>query len=120
VSGEGEEAVISLLCRVPAIWHSAKIFKIKKITSPSAPDLALGKVVFAECPLTGTWQSLSLGFFRKDMPSATRLALCKGFFAECHFWTLGKVHFYFFYFPNQTFCGMFLHYVDLHVPFWDN
>ena len=27
---------------------------------------------------------------------------------------------YFFYFANQTFCGMFLHYVDLHVSFWDN
>jgi hypothetical protein len=24
------------------------------------------------------------------------------------------------YFANQTFCVMFLHYVDLHVPFWDN
>jgi hypothetical protein len=39
---------------------------------------------------------------------------------ECLFWTLGKVCFLFFSFPNQTFCGMFLHYVDLHVPFWDN
>jgi hypothetical protein len=35
-------------------------------------------------------------------------------------WTLGKVYFYFLNFGNQTFCGMFLHYVDLHVPFWDN
>jgi hypothetical protein len=26
----------------------------------------------------------------------------------------------FIFFANQTFCGMFLHYVDLHVPFWDN
>jgi hypothetical protein len=33
---------------------------------------------------------------------------------------LGKAYFYFFNFGNQTFCGMFLHYVDLHVPFWHN
>jgi hypothetical protein len=31
-----------------------------------------------------------------------------------------KAYFYFFKFGNQTFCGMLLHYVDLHVPFWDN
>jgi hypothetical protein len=34
--------------------------------------------------------------------------------------TLGKVYFYFFSFPNQTFCGMLLHYVDLNVLFWHN
>jgi hypothetical protein len=28
--------------------------------------------------------------------------------------------FLFFPFPNKTFCGMFLHYVDLNVPFWHN
>jgi hypothetical protein len=28
--------------------------------------------------------------------------------------------FLFFPFSNQTFCGLFLHYVDLHVPFWHN
>jgi hydrogenase/urease accessory protein HupE len=28
--------------------------------------------------------------------------------------------FLFFYFVHQTFCGMLLHYVDLHVPFWYN
>jgi hypothetical protein len=28
--------------------------------------------------------------------------------------------FVFLHFGHQTFCGMFLHYVDLHVPFWDN
>jgi hypothetical protein len=26
----------------------------------------------------------------------------------------------FFSFSSQTFCGLFLHYVDLHVPFWYN
>jgi hypothetical protein len=29
-------------------------------------------------------------------------------------------HIFIFYFVYQTFYGMFLHYVDLHVPFWDN
>jgi hypothetical protein len=34
--------------------------------------------------------------------------------------TLGKVYFYFLDFVCQFFCGMFLHYVDLHVSFVDN
>jgi hypothetical protein len=38
---------------------------IKKFTLLSAPDLALGKAVFAECPLTGTRQRLDLGFLEK-------------------------------------------------------
>jgi hypothetical protein len=54
------------------------------------------------------------------LPSAKYLALGKDLFTECLLWTLGKAYFYFFNFGNQTFCGMFLHYVDLHVPFWDN
>jgi hypothetical protein len=49
-----------------------------------------------------------------------RSALGKDLFTECILWTLGKVYFYFFNFGNQTFCGMFLHYVDLHISFWDN
>jgi hypothetical protein len=36
------------------------------------------------------------------------------------FLTLGKAYFYFLDFVAQTFCGMFLHYVDLHVSFVDN
>jgi hypothetical protein len=34
--------------------------------------------------------------------------------------TLGKIYFYFFFFFQQPFCGMFLHYIDLHVLFWHN
>jgi hypothetical protein len=94
--------------------------KIKIFTLPSAPDLALGKDLFAECQQIGTRQSLYLGFFRKPMSSVTRLALGKALFTECLLLTLGKAYFNFFYFSNQTFCDMFLHYVDLHVPFWDN
>jgi hypothetical protein len=70
---------------------------------PSARDLALVKDFFL--------------ILKYALLSARSGALGKVAFAECHFWTLGKVHFYFFYFPNQNFCGVFLHYIDLHVPF---
>jgi hypothetical protein len=70
---------------------------------PSARDLALVKDFFL--------------ILKYALLSARSGTLGKGYFAECHFWTLGKVHFYFFYFPNQNFCGVFLHYIDLHVPF---
>jgi hypothetical protein len=83
---------------------------------PSAHDPALGKVLFAECPQGDTPERL----FPYTLPSATQFTLDNEFFVECLLWALVKVHFYFFYFPNQTFCGMFLHYVDLHVLFWDN
>jgi hypothetical protein len=58
--------------------------------------------------------------FKNSVPSVLRMTLDIATFAECPSWTLGKVYFYFFYFAKQTFCGVFLHYVDLHVPFWDN
>jgi hypothetical protein len=58
-----------------------------------------------------------LRVFRNTMSSATRLALGKGFFAECPSLDTRQSIFYFLNFGNQTFCGMFLHYVDLHVPF---
>jgi hypothetical protein len=88
----------------------------QKYTLSSAHDQAFGKVLFAEYPPDDTRQRL----FHYTLPSATQFTLGKGFFAECHLWALCKVHFYFFYFPNQTFCDMLLHYIDLHVPFWDN
>jgi hypothetical protein len=88
-------------------------FKILKYSLPSARSLTLGKEDFAECPLGGTRQIC----FHNSLSSVNQLALGKPAFAECHLWTLDKVHFYFFYFPYQIFCGMFLHYIDLHVPF---
>ena len=110
-------AFISPLCRVPAIWHSAKIFfLILKYVLPSARSLALGKGGFAECQLTGTRQRVFLG----SLPSVNRLTLGKAIFTECHNLTLGKIHLNFLNFVSQTFCGMFLHYVDLHVSFVDN
>jgi hypothetical protein len=63
------------------------------------------------------WPALSK---ETSLPRAKYLALGVDLFTECLLWTLDKAYFYFFNFGNQTFCGMFLHYVDLHVPFWDN
>jgi hypothetical protein len=84
-----------------------------KYSLPSARSLALGKVSFAECHPASTRQRI----FYNPLPSVSQLALGKACFAECHLWTLGKLLFYFFYFLYQIFCGMFLHYIDLHVPF---
>jgi hypothetical protein len=42
------------------------------------------------------------------------------FFAECCGLGIRQSTISFFSFPSQTFCGMFLHYVDLHIPFWHN
>jgi hypothetical protein len=67
-------------------------FFILKYTLSSGLDPALGKGFFAECPPGDTRQRL----FHYTLPSVHTLTLGKGFFAECHFWTLGKVHFYFF------------------------
>jgi hypothetical protein len=74
---------------------------------------------FAECRDLALDKDFFL-ILKYSLPSAPDPTLGKVLFAECHLWTLDKVHFYFFNFDNQTFCGMFLHYVDLHVPFWDN
>jgi hypothetical protein len=81
------------------------------------------KIRFAECQITGTQQS-SLCRVSPGRHSAKTLLL---FFAECHPVDTRQSPadtrqstFVFFYFTNQTFCGVFLHYVDLHVPFWDN
>jgi hypothetical protein len=100
----------------------------------------LGKDFFAECQTLGEGRLsvkgrqspskatvvtfaesrvLALGK-ESSLPSAPRLTLGRASCAECLPWVLGKVYFYFFYFANQTFCSMFLHYVDLHVPFWNN
>jgi hypothetical protein len=99
------------------------------------------KIFFAECQITGTRQRL-LCRVSTDRHSTK---ICSRVFVECHpsalgkedslpsvnqltlgkegryrvsSLTLGKA--FFFYFGDQTFCGMFLHYIDLHVPFWDN
>jgi hypothetical protein len=78
VSGEGEVSVnFTSLPSARDLALDKDFLKIKKFTLLSAPDLALGKDLFAECQLTGTRQRLDLGFFRKSMSSAKRLALGK-------------------------------------------
>jgi hypothetical protein len=83
-------------------------FKILKYSLSSARSLTLGKV---------SWAALGKYTFTILCRVSTSWHSAKAAFAECHFLTLGKVYFYFFNFPNQNFCGMFLHYIDLHVPF---
>jgi hypothetical protein len=80
------------------------------------PSIADGRYLW-RAPGFGTRQR---SYFVASLPSVSSPTLDKLFFDECLSWTLGKVYFYFFSFPNQTFCGLFLHYVDLHVPFWHN
>jgi hypothetical protein len=88
---------------------------------------ALGKYYFAER------QTLGKDGARQRAVSGrlqlTAVSLCRGpkvgtrqsrFFAECQIYGTRQSTFLFFYFGHQTFCGRFLHYVDLHVPFWDN
>ena len=74
-------------------------FKSLKYSLSSARSPTLGKVSFAECPLGGTRQI----YFYNSLPSVNQLALSKSCFAECHFLTLGKVHFYFFILPTKIF-----------------
>jgi hypothetical protein len=76
-----------------------RFFLILKYALPSARSGALGKDDCVECPLGDTRQI----YFYNSLSSVNQLALGKGCFAECHFWTLGKVHFYFFIFPTKIF-----------------
>jgi hypothetical protein len=72
----------------------------------------LGKEVFAESRTLGEGgarQRAVSGRLKLTVVNQRRPAKSRKYSAK-----------YFFIFLNQTFCGMFLHYVDLHVPFWDN
>jgi hypothetical protein len=61
---------VRVLCRVPAIWHSIKIFLILKYTLSSVHDPALGKAFFTECPPADTWQRL-IYFLNLPLPSVS-------------------------------------------------
>jgi hypothetical protein len=95
---------------LPSVKHLAKVALGK---GSSATVIKLTAVSLCRGPRVGTRQ--------------------KGFFAECQIFdtrqrTLCRVSsldtrqsiFLFFRFCLQTFCGMFLHFVDLHVSFVDN
>jgi hypothetical protein len=109
----------------PSVWLSSP-------SLPSARDAALGKdffifkICFAECQIGDTRQrrllcqghsaKINLHFFAECHPGA----LGKAYFAECQPADTRQSIFLFFCFGHQTFCCMFLNYVDLHVSFWDN
>jgi hypothetical protein len=103
---------------------------------------------FAECPWSGTRQRFffKISFAECQTGDTRQRLLCRvstrwhsaktnlHFFAECHpggsrqsllcrvstSWHSTKYIFIFFDFVSQTFYGMFLNYVDLHVSFVDN
>jgi hypothetical protein len=100
----------TVFAECPRSGTRQSFFLILKYALPSALDAALGKGGFAECQPGDTRQR----FCHYTLLSVTLLTLGKALFAECHLLTLGKVYFHFFNFVSQTFCGMFLHYVDLH------
>jgi hypothetical protein len=128
------------VCRVLFIGHSAK---------PTLPRVALGKVLHSVKILFTEWRTLGTAKHsaKTTLPRvkhSAKMALGKGplaavyswrlsVFAECQILgtrqrTLCRVSsldtrqsiFLFFYFVSQTFCGMFLHYVDLYLSFVDN
>jgi hypothetical protein len=74
------------------------------------------------CRVPVIWHSAKNFFLilKYALSSARSLALGKVGFAECHPADTRQSTLVFFYFTNQNFCGVFLYYVDLHVPFWDN
>jgi hypothetical protein len=97
--------------RLPSVKHSAKVALGK---GPSAAVLKLTAVSLCREPRFGTRQRV---FFAECQILGTRQrTLCRVSSLD----TRQSIFLYFFYFVYQTFCGMFLHYVDLHVPFWDN
>jgi hypothetical protein len=102
---------------------------------------ALGKDTFAECNALGKWGSRQRAVSgrprvdgRQSLPRANgwhsaKKPLCrvlrnrhsaKPSLPSVMPRHSAKYIFIFFIFVSQTFCGMFLHYVDLHVSFVDN
>jgi hypothetical protein len=94
--------------RLPSVKHSAKGALGK---GPSAAVPKLTAVSLCRKPTVGTRQRV---FFAECQIVGTRQRrLCRVSYLD----TRQSI---FFYFVSQTFCGMFLHYVDLHVSFVDN
>jgi hypothetical protein len=130
------------LCRVLSVGHSANsclgndhVYR----EQDSRHRKTLGKDNFVECQTLGEQRRsakvcqqpsivdgrylcrvLSFGtvqrsFFVECLTSDTQPSmLCRVPFLDT------RQSIFLFFFPNQTFCGMFLHYVDLHIPFWHN
>jgi hypothetical protein len=91
-------------------------FKIIKYSLPSARSAALGKDFFAECPPLRHSAKIPYYLFAECLTASTRQSyLCRVSSLDTR-----QSIFLFFDFVSQTFGGMFLHYVDLHVSFVDN
>jgi hypothetical protein len=137
----------SALCRVPAALPSAFYRTLGKAdfaerrtrqrptlgkgliyrVRDTRHSLALGKDCFAECQtlgkdgsrqraVSGRLQLTAVSLYRvPHIGHSTKDALPSVFSRHS-----AKYIFIFFYFVSQTFCGMFLHYVDLYLSFVDN
>jgi hypothetical protein len=127
------------LCRVP---HSVKLGSRQRAlyrVLNTRHRTTLGKDNFAECQTLGKGGSRQTTVSghpkadgRQSLPRANGWHSAKRFFAECHI--VGtrqkklcrvssldtRQSIYIFYFVSHNFCGVFLHYVDLHVSFVDN
>jgi hypothetical protein len=122
------------LCRVLFIGHKSRTRQSPTLgndlvyrVQDTRYIITLGKDNFTECRTLGKDDARQRVV--SGRPKMTTVNLCRGskadtrqrgFFAECLFLALGKVLFYFFNFSNQTFYGVFLQYIDLHVQFWHN
>jgi hypothetical protein len=96
--------------RLPSVKYSAKGALGK---GPSAAVPKLTTVSLCREPRVGTRQRV---FFVECQVVGTRQrTLCRVSSLDTR-----QSIFLFFYFVSQTFCGMFLHYVNLHVSFVDN
>jgi hypothetical protein len=115
------------LCREP---HSVKLGSRQRASLPSAGHSAQDPTRQRHvCRVWNTrqrWRSAkgrqrpSQSWRSSVFAESRGLALGKSSLSSAIYWTLGKVYFYFLDFVSQTFCGMFLHYVYLHVSFVDN
>jgi hypothetical protein len=137
------------LCRVLFVAHSAKkslssatLGKVLlSVTITFTESMTLGKDLFVECQTLDERQRSAKS--RQQPSIADSRYLCRvskvgtrqrSYFVECrpprhsvnyvlpsaYLGHSAKYIFIFFSFSKQTFCGLFLHYVDLHVPFWHN
>jgi hypothetical protein len=96
---------------LPSVKHSAK-GALRKGPSAAVPKLTA--VSLCREPTVGTRQRV---FFVECQIVGTRQRrLCRVSSLD----TRQSIFLFFFYFVSQTFCGMFLHYADLHVSFVDN
>jgi hypothetical protein len=96
-----------------AMFASVLIFRrcffLKDLRRRSIPP-TLGKDLFAECQ--------TLGERRRSAKGHQQSSIADGCYL-CWAPRVGtRQRSYFF--SNQSFCGLFLHYVDLHVRFWHN